>query len=437
MIFQLIGIVIIIYSFINYRKAFLWFMLYKLMLTTNITFLAIPGIPLLTVDDFLIMVFVLEYFVWQENKFKLYEENNLFPFKVPFVILCCSWGISWFFSIAGIQTALSPFVKNVLEYVVMTFLMWKIINTQDDLKFLLWGFTIMFLLFGVYELYEIASQSNPLADYEATLLSDDRAIDFGNYEADEYRGSRAKSVFIHPIGAGINFAIYIILLLTFLLRSKIQMKINKNLVIATCLLALVCVIMSKSRGPYLFLIIGVLGVIDLKNAKFYKYAVLLAILVMALLPYFSDQLDIFRSLYSEQAQQNVGGSDADMRIEQLEYALALLAMSPAYGLGFKYMQEVSKALTVGLLGGESVWFTVIPSFGIIGIFAYAFSIYWMCIKLPLQYKSTAIFFISLAYWLTSSLTSIPGCDFYLIYLAVILFIKEKQGVFVDAKVVNQ
>ena len=47
MIFTLIGIIIIIYSFKNFKRAFLWLLVYKLLLVTNITVIALPGIPLL------------------------------------------------------------------------------------------------------------------------------------------------------------------------------------------------------------------------------------------------------------------------------------------------------------------------------------------------------------------------------------------------------
>ena len=434
MIFQLLAIFIILYSFRNFKKAFLVFLLYDLFLNTNINFLSIPGVPILTVEDVLIMVFAVEFFIrYGTNKGGPYAQTrNNFPFKTPFIILTISWTISTVFALVGFAGAVSAYVKQILEYVIMTYLIWRIINDKRDLIFLLRGFTFLFLLCGIYELYEIATQSNPLSDYETSLVQDQtRAIDFGNYEDEQDRGFRAKSVFAHPIGSGINFGLYIIISLFFLMKAKINIKTNKLLVLATCLLSLACIIMTKSRGPYLFLLIGAFSFINLKSGKFYRYAFIMLLALVVLLPYFSDQLDIFKSLFSADAQEKVGGSDANMRFEQLTVAIGIMSMSPLYGLGFKFLSEMSTAVTVGLLGGESVWFQVLPQFGILGILAYLFMIYWTVVKLPKKYKSASIFFIGMAYWLVISMTSVPGMQVYLYYLALILVIKYQMGCFND------
>ena len=120
-----------------------------------------------------------------------------------------------------------------------------------------------------------------------------------------------------------------------------------------------------------------------------------------------------------------------MRFEQLTVAIGIMSMSPLYGLGFKFLSEMSPAVTVGLLGGESVWFQVLPQFGILGILAYLFMIYWTVVKLPKKYKSASIFFIGMAYWLVISMTSVPGMQVYLYYLALILVIKYQMGCFND------
>ena len=434
MIFQLIAFIIILYSFKNFKKAFLLFLLYDLFLNTNINFLSIPGVPILTVEDVLIMVFAVEFFIrYGTNKGGPYAQTrNNFPFKTPFIILTISWTVSTVFALVGFASAVSAYIKQILEYVIMTYLMWRIINDKRDLIFLLRGFTILFLFCGIYELYEIATQSNPLSDYETSLVQDQtRAIDFGNYDEDEGRGFRAKSVFAHPIGSGVNFGLYIIISLFFLMKAKINIKTNKLLVLATCLLSLACIIMTKSRGPYLFLMIGAFSFINLKSGKFYRYAFLMVLALIVILPYFSDQLDIFKSLFSAEAQEKVGGSDANMRFEQLTVAIGIMSMSPLYGLGFKFLSEMSTAVTVGLLGGESVWFQVLPQFGILGILAYLFMIYWTVVKLPKKYKSASIFFIGMAYWLVISMTSVPGMQVYLYYLALILVIKYQMGCFND------
>lgn len=429
MIFILVAILLVLFSFKDFKKAFLLFMLYKLILNTNINFLSIPGVPILSVEDVLIMVFIMEFYARKQMKTDLQGYNN-FPFRIPFILIVISWTISTIFAYVGFGIAVSAYVKNILEYIIMTFLMWRTINTKEDLEFLLKGFTILFLCFGFYELYEIVTNTNPLSDYELTLVTDaSKAIDFGNYEDEIDRGFRAKSVFTHPIGAGINFSLYIIIALFFLMRTKIDLKVSKFLIIVTSLLSLVCIIMTKSRGPYVFLLIGSFTFINLKSSQFYKYSIVFFFALLLLLPYFSDQFEIFKSIYDSKSQASVGGSSVDMRFEQLVCAIALMSMSPIYGLGYKYLNVISNFYTMGLLGGESIWFSVLPQYGLIGIIAYIFMIYWVIIKLPQRFKSSSIFFVSLAYWIVNTTTSTPGMQVYLYYLSLILFMKYKMGAF--------
>ena len=51
--------------------------------------------------------------------------------------------------------------------------------------------------------------------------------------------------------------------------------------------------------------------------------------------------------------------------------------------------------------------------------------YYSLIKVPKLFHSKSVFFISLAYWITASLTSVPGMLMYFYYLIIIIFIKLK------------
>ena len=129
-----------------------------------------------------------------------------------------------------------------------------------------------------------------------------------------------------------------------------------------------------------------------------------------------------------------------MRFEQLACAVALMMQSPIYGLGFKFMNTIYNMYTVGLLGGESIWFSVLPHFGMLGIFAYIVMIIWVVCYLPIKYKSHSIFFIATAYWIVNTVTSIPGTLIYMYYLLIILIIKYKMGMFTSngtTKICNQ
>ena len=77
-----------------------------------------------------------------------------------------------------------------------------------------------------------------------------------------------------------------------------------------------------------------------------------------------------------------------------------------------------------LLGRESMWFSILPELGIIGIIANLYLAYFSLIKIPIQYKSWPVFFICLAYWVVGSITSLPGMKMHLYYIIIFLIIKN-------------
>ena len=62
MIFSIIGFLILVYGIKDFKKSFEIYLVYKLILVTNITLISMPGIPLLTVEMFMTLVYVLVFF---------------------------------------------------------------------------------------------------------------------------------------------------------------------------------------------------------------------------------------------------------------------------------------------------------------------------------------------------------------------------------------
>ena len=66
MIFLIIGLLIIFIAFRNYKKGFYYFLFYKVCLVTNITVISVPGLPLLTLDVFMTLVFIVLFYKDEE-----------------------------------------------------------------------------------------------------------------------------------------------------------------------------------------------------------------------------------------------------------------------------------------------------------------------------------------------------------------------------------
>lgn len=419
MIFTIIGIILIIYSFRNLKKAFLWLLVFKLFLVTNITVVAIPGIPLLKWNMFLIAIFFLQY--WRKRKV-LQVENIPFPYSRPFKFLIVSWFMSTVFAYIGFAGAVSQFIGTIFEELVIVWLIWKLIDVRKDLPFIIKWFSIAFFCISLYGFYEHQIQANPLVEYEATIVGDeDRAVVF-TYNEDFGRGYRVQSVFEHAIGAGINWNLYLVFVLSLWMIYRYKFY-KKTFVFTSALLGIPCLFFTNSRGPLLFLMIAILAVLNLRNKKVYGFLVACLIGFVILSPYLADYAVNVISIFDSKAQQEVGGSNAEMRFEQLAAAIALMEQSPIVGFGFKFLNEMNNALTASLLGMESMWFRILTQFGLIGIAANLCYAYYELWKVPRHYQSRTVFFVSLAYWVVASMTSVPGMLMYMYYLFIIILIK--------------
>lgn len=419
MLFTIIGIILIIYSFKNFKKAFLWLLVFKLFLVTNITVVAIPGIPLLKWDMFLVAIFFLQY--WRKKN-ALRTDSIPFPYEKPFKFLIVSWFLSTIFAYVGFAGAVSQFIGTMFENLVIVWLMWKLIDVQKDLSFIIKWFSIAFFCISLYGFYEHQFQANPLVEYEASIVDDEeRAVVF-TYDADAGRGYRVQSVFEHAIGAGINWGLYLIFVFSLWINYQYKLN-NKIFVFISALLGIPCIFFTNSRGPILFLMIAVFSIINLKNRRIIYFLATCLIVGIFIAPMLGDYAANVISIFDSKAQEQVGGSNADMRFEQLTAAIALMQQSPLFGFGFKFLNEMNNALTSALLGLESMWFRILTQFGLLGVFANIYYAYYSLYLIPRHFKSQSVFFLSLAYWFVASVTSVPGMLMYMYYLFIIIFIK--------------
>lgn len=422
LIFYLISIIIVILGIKNLKLGFLWLLIFKVFLVQNISLIDIPGLPLLTVEVGLTLVYVI---LFLQKRRHIGSNPISFPYKVPFIIIAVSWFLSAVFSRIGFIGAASQLLKDICQSLITVWMMWELVEEEKDFKFLFKWFTIAFLIAGIYALYEKSIGSNPLQDYYVTLMADsEKTINF-QYD-DALRGQRVQSIFEHPIGSGINFAMYIIFAISTLYIFRIKVRYSLVAVIVT-IISIPCVLMSNSRGPILFLMIGIFMFLNIKSGRTYKILIGGGIAVLLLLPVLSEYLNIVLSIFDSSLQDKVGGSDANMRMEQLAASIMVAKDSPLVGLGQKYQNIMSSTYIDALLGMESIWFRVITTYGIIGVIAYLISAYYAMIKIPKLFKSRYVFFLALAYWATNTLTSIPGFLDHMYYLLLIYFIKNSDN----------
>ena len=121
MFFYIIGIILLFYGIVDYKKAFMGYLVFRLVLVQNITLISLPGVPLLTLEVFLSLFFVGLYFL---KRGQLEEDLSPFPLKIPFFFLLASWSISTIFAIVGFGSAMSQYMRDVCQNIILI-----IINT--------------------------------------------------------------------------------------------------------------------------------------------------------------------------------------------------------------------------------------------------------------------------------------------------------------------
>lgn len=423
MIFSIIGFFILIYGIKDFKKSFELYLVYKLILVTNITLISMPGIPLLTVEMFMTLIYVLVFF----SKGTQYQFAHMkFPYKAAFGLLFVCWLLSSMFAIAGFKAELSNLIKIVSEDILLVWLMWEMLETKENFKFLYKYVTILIFASCVYGLIEYAIKSNPLTLYEATLIHDETRSFVGLYTNMD-RGYRIKSIFEHAIGAGINWSMYAVFTMWLWVNSDIESRKSfPRLSMITAFMCVPCIILTKMRSPLLFLAISCLGLVDFKKKRFYSLLVLGILAIIALMPLLTENANILMSFFDQNAQAEAGGSSIETRLTQFAAAFDAVKISPVFGLGNKFARVLPRSVYVMLYGMESIWLWVIVQYGIIGVAVYLFYMVYSLLCVPVKYNSKPIFFITLAYWVTYTATSVPGLKMHLFYLIVFYFIKTSE-----------
>ena len=402
------------YGLVNYRKGFMLYLVFTLFLTRNITFFSI--VPISTL---MAVYYILLYFL---NKGKKSRCKVSFPWSFPNGCLALSMIISSLFSIAGVQSEINTLLGNVTKEIILLWLIWRMIETKEDYRFIFKAITVVMFISCVYGILELMLQNNYLADYTRTLVSETKVVDW-EYSVSG-RGYRVYSIFEHATGAGMNWSIYVIFVLCQYLKDKSVFK-NYKLPIITAALCIPCIFFTKMRAPFVFLAIGLLMLVQLTNKKFYRMIPLFAIGLIILIPLLNNNMDLITSIFNSRTRsETVGGSSLALRMTQFNTSISLMSRQPLTGLGTAFRSVLSASETYWLFGLESVAISVPLQYGVIGIVAYIIRFIFDIVIIPRRFKCKHAMILSLAYWFTRLVSSTPGFSLILYYLFLFYLIKN-------------
>ena len=424
MVLLLIGIAILIYAIFDYYKAFYLYLVYQLFWCDQLAVIQAGGRTVF-ISTFMNTVFFALYFIKKKtNK----HQSKRFPFTIPYICLVFSMMGACFFAVAGFFSELSRQITVFFRDFLIIWLIWKNVETKKDFNFVIKGITVVMFFACIFGLIEYAIQANPFFDYKSSIAFIE--IKNYNYMVNSFsamaRGYRLYSIFEHPIGGGMIFGLYF----AFVLNLYVKREKNlpwKQLALITAFLCIPCVILTKMRSAYIFMIIASLSIFDFRKKRFYILACVMVIFAIISWPVISSNFDIFASLFSKKLQKTVGGSGLAQRLGQFSAVFSLMEMSPLFGLGEKFKDLISNSYTEPALSYESLWLLVMPRYGMIGVIAYIIYGFFSVFIIPRKYHSKEILFIMLAYWITYTITSIPSFRTSILFVVIFYYIKTSNA----------
>lgn len=422
MVFLLSGLLLFIYGIFDFKKAFILFLAFKLLLVTNVTIISEPGIPLLTLELGLTIGFTFLFFI---KGIKVQNAHMSFPLLIPFTFYILSLTVSSVFSAAGLASEFTYLIQCLFENVILVWICWQVLETKPDFTFFFKVITILIFISCIYGFLEFFIKDNPISDYEATLNHDpSKVIDF-SYSMDE-RGYRINSFFEHSIAAGLTWSLYSCFVFYLFVKRKICIK-KILFPLITAFMCVACLVLTKMRSPIIFFVIGLLATINFKSKRFYFLAFCFLIgLILILLFFGNDVQNVIFALFNESSAEEIGGSSLSMRLDQFNAAFSLMGTSPVFGLGPSFTDVINNDLVKRLLGGESIWLNVITQQGLVGIFAYLILVFYCVFYIPNKIRNFNLLIFSFGFWLTYTITSLPGFDFIFYYILIIYFVKYSR-----------
>lgn len=343
MLFSVISILILIYSYLNFKKGFLTYLVFQIIWFANgkiITTTDVPSIPLyLATAIGFIGIYILK------GGFR--TRFIKFPFMIPLLFLSISRLLTCFTSLEGFSSELARTIGFVIGSFIEVLLIWRIVEEEKDFDFLIKGYCVVFAFSSIYGLLEYAIKDNPIISYKSSLTPEGISI----YQIDIFRGYRVMSIFEHPIGAGMTFGLFAVFAFLYWINKKEK---PSNMYIVVALLSVLCMTLTKMRSAILFTMIAAMSCVKLNSKRFYKIFIIAVIGLFVAFPIYKNYLNIFLSLFSAAAQQSVGGSSSSMRYEQFGAVLNIMRWSPILGFGEQCASYLPKALTEKALGFESM-----------------------------------------------------------------------------------
>lgn len=361
---------IIVLCFIKIKWSIALFLLY-LMLVPYIN-IGISGLG--TGDNFIKLLLVIGYYIERRKKQIKFSYIPYVPFVIYFVV---SLFMTLFQDGVPNDIMLDYIRKDIMNILFFPIIMWNVMRMDSSSIILFRNTMIICIIISIgYGL--ILTQLGGINPYAMFFLTQiDTDVNYENYYEDAGGGrlfGRISSVYIHPMAFALFIGLTFIYLLYLFVLNKLNRIFLSILMLLTIIMAVLCGVRSVLGGLFVSLFYYfVWG----KKFKIMLLSLIIGILglsVASSVPELSGYITSITDINNK--QQDVSGSSVDMRLQQLEGAVAEASRNPLFGLGYgwtTYYQSLKGDHPI-CLAFESLLFVVICNSGIVGLFLWLFMV---------------------------------------------------------------
>jgi len=367
-IYFTVAILLGLYALRSYRASLAMYIPLSLLLNQNVNILNVPGVPLVSLQSALSAYYIIVLIFNRD----IVRDSSSYPVKGASVAIFLSWVVSCIFGLAPFTSSSTQLIRIVLDELIFLWIIWVTIDGRS-FKVLFNTLIVVIGLSCIYAIYEDSIHENPLNGYllENAGGETERILNW-TYDEDSPRGYRVRSFFIHPMGAGMAWAMFVCLVVYIAKFHYEKFRRTLRFAIPVALASVYCLVLTKSRTPQIFLLLALVYYIiprtQLQAVCLFAAALCGTVFLAAFSLTQSDGMALLLSVVDPSKSAEVGGSDIPMRVMQLETCFSVVRDHWLLGLGFKGMSVFhDQGLIKDLLGLESIWFWTIVELGLIGV----------------------------------------------------------------------
>ena len=370
--------------------------------------LVFPGVPFSMYEVVAAMMTALA-------PFKLRRKERDMMRTYPFWI----GSVAMFLSIAGTSYFIAPHWPTAMmtfnAYYIYPLILWACIETKEDLQSLLKAVMIFVVAMGLYSLFEMVSGSNPVIRYIISSgMGNDSVLD---YDKMRFGVKRCQGFLSTPAPTGLIYGLTLATIYWVTDKFSIDMKKFLLLLYPLCAIGMFITGTRSVIAASCVALLGVAGHEMLKARFMFVKIVLLLIVLGFCAPFFIEVINAFVNT----DQTSVGGSNTDMRLEQLLISLDYWANSPIWGNGsgfiWSYVQDVDK----DIYGAESIWFQLLVDYGAVGAVAYMTCIINSMVSLCK--KHFIWIFLPLGFLVGKTMSTVIGIEMSVLFIFSIILLK--------------